>query len=291
MKHLIGILSNAYIANNEFGIDFEEYKKQGIDALDFQDLMSASKEPFLFRLPEHSFISYFQRLKKELDKYNLKVVQLHSFWDPEYEHSHPEEDVFVYYEKAVVAASILEAKYVVAHSVPVKGHYLWEKVDCALLMKTNKEFFNRLLPIAKKYNVSIALENLPFLEVKEYFSPSGTLEFVKEMSHPNLVMCLDTGHFNMFKENIYDFLLKGKGIVKCLHIHDNNGYTDSHSIPHLGTFDWEMFVKGLRDSGFDGVLSLETKIPTSGLSEKAYKHLNEGLITIVKDMRKKLDNE
>ena len=288
MKHLIGIVSNAYIADNEFGIDFAEFKKQGIDALDFQDLMSAGQESSLLHLQMDSFVSYFQRLKKELDKYNLKVIQLHSFWDPEYEYNHQEEDVFLYYEKAVIAASILNTKYVVAHPVPVKGHYLWEMVDYSLLVKANKEFLNRLLPVAEKYNVYIALENLPFFNAKELFSPSGTLRLVQEINHPNLVMCLDTGHFNMFDEEIYDFLIKGKDYVKCLHIHDNNGHTDSHSVPYLGNFDWDMFVLGLKDIGFDGVLSFETKIPLVGLSKEAYQHLNDGLVTIMKDMREKL---
>lgn len=288
MKHLIGMESNAFVGDNEFSIDFEKYKELGIDALDYQGLAIVNN---VFYLSKDEFNDYFVRLHNELEKYDLKIVQLHALWDPIYEFKHRDEDMFPYYEKAIIAASILKASYVVMHPVPLKGHYLWEKVDYKEIISVNKEFIKRLIPIAKKHNVYIAIENLPFLELEELFSPSGTLNFVLDMKDENVVMCLDTGHFNMFKEdNIYEFLLKGKYKIRCLHIHDNNGLTDSHSIPYMGTFDWKMFLKGLKEINFDGVLSLETKIPTIGLSNGAYQLLNNGLITILKDFRNELDD-
>ena len=288
MKHLIGMESNAFVIDNEFAIDFEKYKELGIDALDYQGLASVNN---VFNLPNDEFGSYFVRLHTELEKHDLKIVQLHALWDPIYEFKHQDEDMFPYYEKTIIAASILKTTFVVMHPVPLKGHYLWEKADYKEIVNINKEFLRRLLPIAKKHNVCIAIENLPFLELKELFSPSGTLDFVLEMKDENVVMCLDTGHFNIFKEeNIYEFLLKGKDKIRCLHIHDNNGFTDSHSIPYMGTFDWKMFLKGLKDINFDGVLSLETKIPTNGLSDNAFQLLNNGLITILKDFRNELDD-
>lgn len=288
MKHLIGMESNAFVSNNEFSIDFKKYKELGIDTLDYQGLATVN---YLFSLSDVEFNDYFARLHNELEKYDLKIVQLHALWDPIYEFKHPNEDMFPYYEKAIIAASILKASYVVMHPVPIRGHYLWEKVDYPEITNVNKEFIKRLLPIAKKHGVCIAIENLPFLELEELFSPNGTLDFVLDIKDENVVMCLDTGHFNMFKEaKIYEFLIKGKDKIRCLHIHDNNGFTDSHSIPYMGTFDWKMFLKGLKDINFDGVLSLETKIPINGLSDDAYRLLNRGLITILKDFRNELDD-
>lgn len=289
MRHLIGIVSDAYIGNNEFGIDFETFQKNGIESLDYQDLMCLHGDPDLNHMPMTELEAYLTRLYRETRKYNLVINQLHALWDSTFKNE-GEYDMFDYYDRAIYAASILKTKFVVIHPIPLKGHYLWEKVDYDKIVKTNKELINRLLPSARKYNIYIAVENLPFVGLGEFFSPSGTLKFVEEINHPNVVMCLDTGHFNMFgEEKIYDFILKAGSKIGCLHIHDNKGSTDSHSIPRLGTFDWEMFIKGLKKVGFAGVLSLETKILPDGLSEKAYKLLNDSLITIITDMRDELD--
>lgn len=291
MKHFIGIVSDAYIGNNWFGIDFEMFQKNGIESLDYQGLMCLHGNQDLNHMPKDELEVYLKAFYEETKNHNLVINQLHALWDPSFKNE-GEYDMFDYYERAIYAASILKAKYVVIHPIPLKGFYLWEKVDYDKIVETNKNLINKLLPSARKYNVCIAVENLPFLELREFFSPTGTLKFVEEINDPNVVMCLDTGHFNMFREEkIYDFLLKAGDKLGCLHIHDNNGATDSHSIPHLGTFDWEMFIKGLKKVGFAGVLSLETKISHNGLSEKAYKLLNDSLITIITEMRDELDKE
>lgn len=286
MKHLIGIVSDAYLADNEFGIDFAMYQKYGFETIDFQGLMTRG----LYNLSDEDFKDYFERLYTELNKYNLMINQLHSLWDMEYMNNPENTDVFAYHQKALIAAYILKAKYVVYHTIPVPGHHIWEAVDYNKIVNVNKEFFNRLLPIAKQYNVIIAIENLPFLGLKEFFSPTGTLKLVQELNDPYIAMCLDTGHFNMFKEEkIYEFLLKAGDKLGCLHMHDNDGTKDSHQTPYLGTFDWRMFIKGLKDINYPGVLSLETKIPCKGISEKEYHILNDKLVNSIKELRKELD--
>lgn len=291
MKHLIGIVSDAYIGDNEFKIDFKTFKKNGFDSLDYQGLVNQNKSN-LYNMSQDEFVAYFKRFKAQLDKYGLIVNQLHALWDMTYKNEPQGIDIFEYHQKALLAASVLKSKYVVYHTIPIEGHYLWDGVDYDKIYDTNKKFFKRLLPIAKKYDVHIAIENLPFFGARDFFSPTGTLKLVKELNDPHIIMCLDTGHFNMFKEeNIYDFLLQAGDNLGCLHIHDNNGQSDAHAIPHLGTFDWKMFIKGLKEIGFSGVLSLETKISPNGLSKKAYEYLNNGLIRIIKDIREDLDRE
>ena len=289
MKNQIGLLSNSYNSTNEFNINFELFKQYGVSCLDYQELMSTGSRLHLYNLSDEEFESHFKKLKKQLDKHGLIVNQLHSLWDPDFEYTHSQEEVFKCYQKAIVAAGILHAKYVVYHRIPLKGHYLWDKVDYQELYDLNLDFVRRLLPLAKRNDVYIAIENLPFFEPKDFFSPNGTLTFINELNDDHVVMCLDTGHFNMFREEkIYEFLLKGKDKVKCLHIHDNNGYSDAHQVPHLGSFDWESFLKGLKAINFEGILSSETKIPATGLSKKAFELLNDGLITILKDMQEYL---
>ena len=292
MKHLIGMESNAFNPNNEFGINFDEFKKRGIEALDYQGLASFDILGSALNLDAEEFVSFLSRLKSKLDDYELQIVQLHAMWEPKFEFENQNKDMFIYYRKAIEGASILGAKYVVVHPIAVRGKYIWDKAPLEELKAVNKVFFSRLVKVAEEKGVYIAIENLPFTNVKDFFSGSGTLNFVKELNHPNIVMCLDTGHFNMLKdENIYDFLLKGKDKIKCLHIHDNRGDSDYHLMPYLGTFKWEEFLKGLNDIHFDGVLSFETKIDKKGLSDESFELLNKSLVSIIKGFRDKLDND
>lgn len=46
--------------------------------------------------------------------------------------------------------------------------------------------------------------------------------------------------------------------IKALHIHDNNGATDQHLMPYVGTINWDDFCNSLHDIGYDGDLSFET---------------------------------
>lgn len=285
MKHLIGMQSNAYTSDNEFRIDFARYKKYGVESIDFQGFIQGSSG--FYSLGDKDLIVFFTRLKKELDKYGLIVNQLHAIWDPDYEFNHQELEPDFYYRKAILAASILKTRYVVMHPVPVKGTYLWHSDSYQDLYKTNIEFIKKLLPLLREKNVYLAIENLPFKSLPDFFSPTGTLKLINDINDEHVVMCLDTGHFNLFpEEKIYDFLIKGNKKVQCLHIHDNDGKTDLHRPPYTGTFDWNNFIKGLRDIGFKGVLSLETFIsPDEGAN---YERLNIELINAIKEIRNKI---
>lgn len=54
--------------------------------------------------------------------------------------------------------------------------------------------------------------------------------------------------------------------LTILHIHDNDGNGDLHMMPYTYTkhsgkdliCDWEGFINGLRNSGYEGALSFET---------------------------------
>ena len=46
--------------------------------------------------------------------------------------------------------------------------------------------------------------------------------------------------------------------VKALHIHDNDGVSDQHLMPFVGTFRWNDFLQALKDVGYEGDLSFET---------------------------------
>ena len=122
----------------------------------------------------------------------------------------------------------------------------------------------KMLDVAKEKNVFIAFENLRNLEYLEETMYRFGLD-------DNAICCFDVGHANCFSKNIktYDFP-RYKGLIKCLHIHDNNGERDQHLIPFEGSIDYqEVFVK-LKAIGYNGELTLEVITKDTSLPEEEY---------------------
>ena len=128
----------------------------------------------------------------------------------------------------------------------------------------NIEFMSSLLEEAKKFGVTICLENMPMPNFS-IGTPEEILNFVKEMNDENFQICLDTGHVNVYdgKLDIGNEVRRLGNYIKCLHVHDNKYNRDMHLIPYFGSIDWNGFMTGLRDIGYDGVFSLETNPPTT----------------------------
>lgn len=96
----------------------------------------------------------------------------------------------------------------------------------------------RILKVCEKVNVPIALENLIHNEI--------ILEhlFEKHKDNPHLKFCYDCGHNHCFTPN-YDFLEKYGDKLACLHLHDNEGDEDSHTLNRYGNIDWKELASKL----------------------------------------------
>ena len=119
----------------------------------------------------------------------------------------------------------------------------------------------RLLPVAEKTGVTIALENV--------WSPPCTADMlVRIMKHfdsPWLGLCYDSGHAFIFDQGRkcpekscvpvswrcpvgeipWDGMMLEEmqpWIVNC-HLHDNNGFSDQHLLPGKGLIDWDKVVR------------------------------------------------
>ena len=84
---------------------------------------------------------------------------------------------------------------------------------------------------------------------------------MQELNDSHLKICLDTGHAAVFGIQPADALRSlGGRIVRTLHVHDNDGRGDRHDFPYTGVVDWDAFRGALHESGFDGVVSLESRV-------------------------------
>ena len=107
-----------------------------------------------------------------------------------------------------------------------------------------------LLDECEKCDLNLCVENLiSDVEIPYIFD---------NISHDRLKICFDVGHKNRFTPNL-DILKNYGEHIEVLHIHDNDGSADQHSIPGRGNIDWNGFAVELKKYP-NLVLSSELKL-------------------------------
>ena len=138
----------------------------------------------------------------------------------------------------------------------------------------NMEMYQELIPMAKKCGIVICLENM-FIDQKAHLTEGACSDFVEAAAWIDELngiageeifgFCFDVGHANILGKNLYQSVLALGGRLKILHIHDNDGVSDLHTMPYTfarswnpAATDWEGFLRGLREIKYEGVINFET---------------------------------
>jgi len=109
-----------------------------------------------------------------------------------------------------------------------------------------------LIQQAEEVGVVVHLEN-----VYEQ-TPEMILTLIEEMDSENLGFCLDMGHMNVFGEVALSEWLDALGPhLKEVHLHDNNGHSDSHGPIGSGTAPFNELFQYLHDQEKRPVVTLE----------------------------------
>ena len=149
--------------------------------------------------------------------------------------------------------------------------------------------FAKLILVAKEYGVMICLENVfsrtftKRLVVGGCGDPKVAARYVDDLNalagEKLFGFCFDTGHAHVCRVDIKEALITLGERVEALHIHDNNGISDQHYAPYMGSIDWNDFMEGLKAIRYKGPISFETynatnKIPES-LIDSEMRFINE----------------
>jgi sugar phosphate isomerase/epimerase len=82
------------------------------------------------------------------------------------------------------------------------------------------------------------------------------LQWIRELGLGTFGFVLDTGHSNI--DGTTDAYMNAcEGLLCSLHVNDNNGEVDQHTIPGVGSVAWEGFVSRLEQAAYTGPLMLE----------------------------------
>lgn len=208
---------------------------------------------------EDGYAEHILKLRKIADEEGIICNQAHAPWPSQtYGDDEYNERVFGLTIRSMECASILGAKIIVVH--PIKG--CPEGVD---EFELNVEYFNKLLPYCKKYNIKIAVENM-FIEDKKrehiVSSICGMSDEHRDMcdrlDKDWFVACLDIGHSGLSGDEAYKAIYTlGHKRLKALHVHDNDYRKDLHTLPYMGKVDWDRTLKALADIDYSGDFTFE----------------------------------
>lgn len=115
--------------------------------------------------------------------------------------------------------------------------------------KIGIERFQKIMETAEKFDINIALENQG--------SPEYLAFVFKNIQSCKLGFCFDSGHANCYSPELDLLELYGRKLM-ALHLHDNDGKADFHSLPFTGSVDWNKIAGQLNRLHYTGAVALET---------------------------------
>lgn len=198
---------------------------------------------------------YFLDLKKYAEDKGLSIPMSHAFWPSSFDSEEETNEAFVKIVQSIKNSSYLGAEMTVVHPF----FHLDPTVEGNMqkMFDLNVEFFKKLEPYAKEYNVKIAIENIGAKTVCS--TPEMMNELYDTLDDSIFTICVDTGHFFRINIEPAEAIYKiGERLINgCLHVQDTVPPLDMHTLPFHGKINWEDTMKALADIGYKGTLNLE----------------------------------
>jgi len=296
---------------NFLGIDqFAYLKKCGFDGTMYSLSEFSSKGIFADyeKLTEKQVKDYFTNLRKVANESGFVFEQTHTPFM-----GHPGGDGFDYdymVEKniwSIKATHYLGCKYAVVHPIIIPERVLGRHKQITL--DKCVEFYKRLIPTLEKYDVYCCIENMfkgdPIYKhiTATTCSRADELIYLCDKLGDRFKICLDVGHAPLTQQDPAKIVRECKNRIVVLHVHDNDGLTDLHTLPYSAhavppcaftpmRINWEDFMKALAEVGYEGDLAFECGPPgPRALNEAGFKYLaaiGRHLISIFDNAKKEM---
>lgn len=305
-KLLIGVQSGDWYNEEDDDASMKYASEIGLEAIEFNmdHLINASeylqgKKFPLCDKPLDEFVAYYKPLKNASEKYGVKIAQMHAPF-PTWQENDKETTSYLLQvlEKVCAVCAYIGCPMLIVHPHNVK--------DKEEAKKANLEMYEKLILAAKKYRVTICLENLLAMNGDDIVggicsTAEQTIDLIdtlnKKAGEKIFGFCFDVGHANASGIDMRRFLNELGDRVTALHIHDNNGKSDAHLIPYtqirdqwgveLGV-DWDAFLGGLQDIDYQGAIMFETFRATNHLPKAVEKDALTLILGIGKYFRNRI---
>lgn len=264
LTELYGI-DGAYRAIKEAGFDAADVNLDGL--LSYRDILEQKRPPVFSGTVQESQ-PYFQPYKDAAEKYGVINAQAHAPF-PTYVADFDGQSDYNDYLLRVMEITIAGCAFIGCKKLVI--HPFFNMYENTLSEEAERELnlrrYASLIPAAKKYGVTLLLENMFIRHNKKIYQAccsdfhlaAAYVDELNKMAGENLFgFCLDTGHALLLGKDIKRAMTALGSRIQAFHIHDNNGMDDQHLAPYMGVLDWDRFVDGLREINYHGHLSFET---------------------------------
>lgn len=201
---------------------------------------------------------------KQIEQYGINLVDAHAPFGPEADLMLPDDMRKVGRARQDLVLELVHeagVKTCCFHlgNAPLFPQYTLEELH-TFICRTLEPLLKR----AEELDITICIENI----FKPLNTVSEILTLLKKFDSPNLGVCYDSGHANIMENGMNHAdsrpwgQWEGRGevewekdvltqllphIVNC-HLHDNFASQDEHSLPGLGTVDWQRTLSMLKQA-------------------------------------------
>ena len=157
-------------------------------------------------------------------------------------------------ERSVIGAGMLGVPWIVLHPSQIPDRSA--PGSHARMAEENAAWLRRYAGIAGECGTGIAVENMS-KPAEGPVSAEELIELIDLVGLPNVGACWDTGHANIAGLDQPASIRKLGGRLHALHVADNRGTADEHTMPFIGSIDWPPILSALRDIGYGGDFTFE----------------------------------
>lgn len=276
MSLKVGIETSYWYDGQRMEESIRYIKECGFEAIDwdfsglFEQTYDKETGTSFFDKSLEEVIEYYRPLKETMKANDLSFCQSHGVFPMYFQgEDKKNESLLRAAERSLEVCQYLNIPAMVLH--PWTGLDMHKEDE----IEINLSICRYLMPMAKKCGVKICLENLfrhqglnctegACADAKEAVWYIDTLN--AEAGEEVFGFCLDTGHANLLGKNLYQYITTLGKRLTVLHINDNMGVDDNHMIPYTQldrqgnktAINWENFIRGLKEIGYEGDLSFET---------------------------------
>ena len=193
-----------------------------------------------------------KKIRDHAERIGVELVQAHSPNDNVLRPERWERELFLG-ERSLELCEILGIPQVVMHAGYRKEATKEEWYE------GNAKFYRALFPLMEQTGVTVLTENTTKANLGGYFfmfTGADMREFIEYVDHPLLQAVWDTGHGTTEGCQYENILALGKHLMG-IHVHDNNGHADEHSLPYTGVLNMDALMNGLMDVGYKGCFTFE----------------------------------
>ena len=278
---------------------FREMSEAGFGAVDFGLHPFYAYSHICNRIPSDFFDrsieeleAYFTPHKQAAAEYGLEIGQTHAIFPTRVRGAGEHNDYLIgIIEKNIALTAFLGCRYIVVHPYievsrgPAESKQFEHDENIAL--------YTALIPTAKKYGVTICLENMFAGDGRKVvaatcFTADEAAAYVDELNEiageERFAYCLDTGHATLCGLNTYDMIRTLGHRIKTLHMHDNQGIHDDHLQPYTGVAYWDWTLQALREVGYRGNINFETSAYAGVCGKLVPKKLRPVMLRYIADV-------